>query len=330
MNKHIKPLDYNTILKSIKEPLQKVEEILIGKLQTDISLLKEVSHYILKAGGKRVRPALLLLAGGAVGKIDEKTCISAAIIEYIHTATLLHDDVVDNADFRRSKKAARSIWGNEAAVLVGDYLFTISFQYLADFENTELVSLLSTATTAMAKGEIIQLERDNSNTSEEEYLEIIHNKTASLIGAAMIIGAKLAGADEEQSDKLYKCGINIGMAFQMIDDALDYDIKNAKTGKSFGTDLKERKMTLPLSHLIENGSGKDSERVLKILDIDEITDQHVTEVYELMEKYQSIVYTIKRAEQYSNAAKDCLNGFTDSIYIQSIKQMSDFIISRKV
>lgn len=330
MNKNNKVLDYPSILEPIREPLQRVEDILIGKLLADVSLLKEVSHYILKAGGKRIRPALLLLASGSIGRIDEKACVCAAIIEYIHTATLLHDDVVDNADFRRSKKAARSIWGNEAAVLVGDYLFTISFQYLADFENPELVKLLSQATTAMAKGEIIQMERDNDDTSEKEYLDIIHNKTASLIGAAMIIGAKTAGADEGQSQKFYDCGINIGMAFQMIDDALDYDIKRAKTGKSFGTDLKERKMTLPLNHLIESSSKSDSQRVLDILNEDEITDQHVAEVYGLMEKEQSILYTIRQAERYSALAKACLDDLAESDYLHSIKQLADFITSRKV
>jgi octaprenyl-diphosphate synthase len=330
MTKNNNPLNYTSILLPIKEPLQEVEQILIGKLQADIPLLKEVSHYILKAGGKRIRPALLLLASGAVGDINDKAGVCAAIIEYIHTATLLHDDVVDNADLRRSKKAARSIWGNEAAVLVGDYLFTISFQYLAEFKNTELVTLLSQATTAMAKGEIIQLERDNNNTSEAEYLEIIHNKTASLMGAAMIIGAKIAEGSDEQCKCLYDCGINIGMAFQMIDDALDYDLKEAKTGKNFGTDLKERKMTLPLSHLIENASQKDCLKVKEILDEEKITDSHVRIVHDLMQEYGSISYTIDRAEFYANAAKSSLGELTESSYLESIKQLTDFIVCRKV
>ncbi len=330
MNKNNNVLKYDSILQPIKEPLREVEDILISKLQADIPLLKDVSHYILKAGGKRIRPALLLLATGAVGEINEEACISAAIIEYIHTATLLHDDVVDNADLRRSKKAARSIWGNEATVLVGDYLLAISFQYLADFNKAELVKLLSQATTAMAKGEIIQLERDNSNTTEKEYLEIIQNKTASLIGTAMILGARIAGANDRECKLLYDCGINIGMAFQLIDDALDYDIVEAKTGKDFGTDLKERKITLPLSHLIENASENDHREVMSILKQDKITDGHVREIFDLMVKYRSLTFTAEQAKTYSNAAKSCLDEIADTEYRSSIMKLADFIVSRKV
>jgi octaprenyl-diphosphate synthase len=256
-------------------------------------------------------------------------CTTEAVIEYIHTATLLHDDVVDNADLRRSKKAARSIWGNEASVLVGDYLFTVSFQYLAEFEDPELIKILSAATTTMARGEIIQLARNNASANEDDYLKIIHYKTASLIGTAMLLGAKLAGADQEAISMLYDCGLNLGMAFQMIDDALDYDIKAAKTGKDTGTDIKERKITLPLSHLIEKSVKSDRKAVRAVLEKDLITDDDVKQVYLLMEKYGSIAYTLNRAQQYSAAAKSSLVKLPDSIYRTSISQLSDFIISRK-
>lgn len=329
MHKAMNTLSYETILKPIKKDMQRVEEILIDRLETDIPLLNEVSHYILKAGGKRIRPALLLLAAAVVGKIDQKTCITAAVIEYIHTATLLHDDVVDNADLRRSKKAARSIWGNEASVLVGDYLFTVSFQYLAEFQDPELIKILSLATTAMARGEIIQLTRTNADAKEEDYLKIIHYKTASLIGTAMSLGAKLAGADQAVISKLYDCGRNIGMAFQMIDDALDYDIKGAKTGKEVGTDFKERKITLPLSHLIEKADEDDLRSVKAIMETNQITDEDVKQVCSLMDKYGSIAYTLNRAQQYSDDAKACLVKLPDNVYRTSIHQLADFIISRK-
>ncbi len=329
MNKEIKVLSYEVILEPIKSDLQRVEEILIKNLETDIPLLNEVSQYILKAGGKRFRPALLLLSAALTGKIDEKACTTAAVIEYIHTATLLHDDVVDNADLRRSKKAARSIWGNEASVLVGDYLFTVSFQYLAEFEDPELIKILSLATTAMARGEIIQLERNNANASEEDYLKIIHYKTATLIGTAMSLGAKIAGANKQICKKLYDCGINLGMAFQMIDDALDYNVSEAQTGKDIGTDLKERKITLPLSHLIDKAESEDKELILGILEKDDITDEDVILVYKLMKKYGSIDYTLERAEKYSNATKESISDLPNNEYRMSIMQLADFIISRK-
>ncbi|MBU2514062.1 polyprenyl synthetase family protein [bacterium] len=329
MNKEPKQLTYQKILQPIEKPLQNVEDILLKKLTTDIHLLTEVSQYILSAGGKRFRPALLLLAAGSMGRIDHKACVTAAVVEYIHTATLLHDDVVDNADFRRSKKAARSIWGNEASVLVGDYLFTISFQLLSEFEDPKLIAELSHATTLMAKGEIIQLERENDNTTEEEYLKIIHYKTASLIGTATKLGGMIAEASTDQQNALYDCGINIGMAFQMIDDALDYDIKNANTGKDKGTDLKERKITLPLSHLLKNASEKDKNSVTEILNMDVITDDHVKEVCHLMGRYNSINYVLERARTFSEKAKSNIASFPDTDYKSGICNLADFVISRK-
>lgn len=329
MNTESNTPTYQDILLPIEKPLQDVEAILLKNVETDIGLLTEVSQYILKSGGKRFRPALLLLAAGAAGVIDEKSCTTAAIVEYIHTATLLHDDVVDNAELRRSRKAARSIWGNEASVLVGDYLFTISFKFLAEFANTELIKELSHGTTLMARGELIQLERDNENTSEEEYLQIIHYKTASLIGTAMKLGGMIARADVDRQKDLYDCGINIGMAFQIIDDALDYDLKNAATGKEIGTDLKERKITLPLNHLLESASDKDKRFVLNILNQDIITDDHVEAVVALIQKYDTISYVLQRAKNYSEAAKSNLVCFPDSEYKKSICDLADFVISRK-
>ena len=271
MDDQQKTPDYNEILKPIKGSLKRVEEIILKNLETDVPLLSEVSQYILTSGGKRIRPALLLLTAGFVGEINEKACVSASIIEYIHTATLLHDDVVDNAELRRSRKAARSIWGNEISVLVGDYLFSISFQHMAGLKDNALIEALSSATTKMARGEIIQLDRDNSNTSEQEYLEIIYYKTASLMGTSMLIGGISNGVDADTEDALYRCGTNIGMAFQLVDDALDYDIGNTKLGKQQGTDLKERKITLPLSHLLENSSVNDKRKIKAILATDKIT-----------------------------------------------------------
>ena len=255
-----KILPLHEILNPINSDLDRVEKLIMENLETDIPLLTQVGQYILQSGGKRVRPALLLFAAKTVGSLNENAYLAANVIEYIHTATLLHDDVVDNADLRRSKKSARSIWGNEASVLVGDYLFTVSFKYISAFKNHDIVEVLSIATTQIARGEILQLTRDNTETTEAEYMEIIFHKTASLIAAAMEIGAIIGGANEAQRLAIYECGKNIGIAFQLIDDGLDYDVGNEKLGKSTGVDLKERKITLPLSHLLKHAKTTDKEK----------------------------------------------------------------------
>ncbi|PCI27190.1 MAG: polyprenyl synthetase, partial [SAR324 cluster bacterium] len=271
----------------------------------------------------------LLFAAGAIGEVNNMSCQAANIIEYIHTATLLHDDVVDNADLRRSKKSARTIWGNEASVLVGDYLFTVSFKYLAAFKNLRMVEELSKATTLMARGEILQLTRSNDSATEEDYLEIVYHKTASLMGAAMALGVISAKGTEEQQQAFYDCGKHIGMAFQLIDDALDYDLDNQSLGKQQGADLKERKITLPLSHLLKTASETDREIVLDILDEDEITDAHVLCVGKLVQKYGSAEYTKKRAEDYINQAKKDLTLVPQNEYRKSIDKLADFIVFRK-
>ncbi len=317
------------ILSPIADELRRVENLVMANLETDIPLLAEVGHYILSSGGKRVRPALLLLSAKTIGEVTEQTYQAANVIEYIHTATLLHDDVVDNADLRRSKKSARSIWGNEASVLVGDYLFAVSFKYISVFKNHQVVETLSNATTQMARGEILQLTRSNDSATTSEYLKIICYKTASLMAAAMEIGAILGGGSEKQQKLLYKCGKNIGIAFQLIDDALDYDLGNPELGKPVGADLKERKITLPLSHLLEVASKDHHKTILDILDKDEITDDHVSIICEYMNRYGAIRYTTDQAKKYMRLVNKHLERLPNNQYRTSIRQLTEFIILRK-
>ncbi|MDX2470353.1 MAG: polyprenyl synthetase family protein [SAR324 cluster bacterium] len=319
-------------LKEILEPIQShlitVEDLVMKNLETDIPLLTEVGQYILKAGGKRVRPALLLFSCGALSEISQDAYLAANIVEYIHTATLLHDDVVDNADLRRSKQSARSIWGNEASVLVGDYLFTVSFKSLATLKKMDLVHALSRCTTMMARGEILQLVRDNEDASEEEYLEIIHHKTASLMGVAMEMGAIIGGGDAAQVKALYEVGHAIGMAFQLVDDALDYQLENAALGKEQGTDLKERKITLPLSHLLQSANEKEKSQILDILDADEITEMDIALVAKMMDEKGSVAYTLSRAQDYIDNAEVALKTLPQNEYSKGIFELANFVISR--
>ncbi|MCP4752037.1 MAG: polyprenyl synthetase family protein [Proteobacteria bacterium] len=322
-------LSFVEILAPIREPLEKVEHLIFENLESEVSLLTEIGRYIFKSGGKRIRPALLLLSAGAVGKISHEACMAANIIEYLHTASLLHDDVVDNADLRRSKKSARTVWGNEAAVLVGDYLFGFAFKYLGTLGKPRLIEILSDTATIMARGELKQLSRDYSTATEEDYLDIIYHKTASLMGASMLIGGIMGGADSNQQEALSQCGTMIGMAFQLVDDALDYDIENIELGKQQGTDLKEKKVTLPLSHLLENAADSEKEEILDILAADVVSDRNVVRVCQLIDQYRSYDYTIMRAREYAQNAKEILKSISENEFHTGIDKLSDFIVYRK-
>lgn len=315
------------ILEPIQKDLEQVEVLVMENLETDIPLLTEVGQYILSAGGKRVRPAMMLFACGAVGQISPDCYQAANIIEYIHTATLLHDDVVDNAELRRSKKSARSIWGNEASVLVGDYLFTVSFQNLSELDRMPLVHALAKSTTLMTRGEILQLIRTNDSATEKDYLEIIFHKTATLMGCAMEMGALIGGAEQKLADAYYQVGKNIGMAFQIIDDALDYRPEE-ETGKERGTDLKERKITLPLSRLLEVASEKHTEEVLDILDEELITTAHVDRIVALFGEYEVVPYCLGRAEDYVKLAHEDLAKMPQNRYNESIGRLAEFVVRR--
>ncbi len=316
------------ILAPIEPHLAEVERLVMQNLETDIPLLTQVGQHILLAGGKRIRPAMLLFAAGAVGKITPEAYLAANLVEYIHTATLLHDDVVDHADLRRSKKSARSIWGNEASVLVGDYLFTVSFQHLANLGRMDLVEALARCTTLMARGEILQLVRSNETATEAEYLEIVFHKTASLMGVAMQMGALIAGAEAELAQRFYACGKAIGMAFQLVDDALDYQVDSQATGKEQGTDLKERKVTLPLSHLLEQAGAEVRKEVVAILEAPEITPGHMARVVELMRQYGSVEYTRQRAEGFIEQALALLSPLAQNPCTRSMADLARFVVAR--
>jgi len=321
---------FNEILEPISGPLKEVERLVMENLESEVPLLTEIAKYIMEAGGKRVRPALVLLAAAIVGEITEQVCKAANIVEYLHTASLLHDDVIDNADLRRSKKTARTIWGNEASVLVGDYLFAFSFKYLGSLQNPQISEVLSITATQMTSGEIKQLSLENSVATEQDYLDIIFHKTASLMSASMEIGAILGGGKDDEQRILAECGKSIGMAFQLVDDALDYDIYNFETGKNQGTDLKERKITLPLNHLLKTANATEKSEVEGILDADIITDQHVERVCKLIAKYGSNKYTLDRAITYTNEVKKLLKIFPNNKYRQAIEQLAEFIVYRNM
>ncbi|HIB46437.1 MAG TPA: polyprenyl synthetase family protein [Candidatus Lambdaproteobacteria bacterium] len=323
------PDNLEKILEVISSDIKSLESQILRDVKTDIPLLNNVAEHILSSGGKRLRPALVLLGAVLFGSVDERVMQAAQVIEYLHTATLLHDDVVDGAETRRAKQAVCRVWGNEASVLSGDYLLAMAFHRLTKLRNLEVLELMSETTTKMARGELLQLTRSFETANEEEYLEIIINKTACLFATAIKTGAILAGASSESADQLYDYGMALGISFQIVDDALDYADEN-KTGKPVGGDLQERKITLPLSHLLENANVADRLRLDSILCMKEIEKTQIDEVIDLMERYGSITYALEFATKHSNVAKHSIENFPASKLRKTLLDIADFIVSRQL
>ena len=330
MDRHDNNFSLDKILSPIASDLVKVEKIAIENLDKRIPLLREIGCYTFKAGGKRIRPALLLFSAGMHGDINDDIRLAATVIEYIHAASLLHDDVVDDANLRRGRDTVRKAWGNEAAVLSGDYLFMLSFKLLNKFKKQEILDSVLTTATAMTEGELIQLDNKVKFIDENDILSVIEKKTSSLIGAAMEMGTILTSDDVEAQKVMRKCGEHIGTAFQLIDDALDYEIKNESFGKMIGKDFSEKKVTIPLHHLLRTANLNDKELVENLFRGESINSGDLKEIYSLMTKYNSIAYTIQKAETYCEMTIDLLKVFPDSPYKQGIADLTKFITSRTV
>ena len=314
----------------IENELEKVEEQFEKHLITETPLIHKVAEYVISSGGKRIRPILLIVASKLCGYDGNDHISLATVIEFIHTATLLHDDVVDNAPLRRGKASANIIFGNEAAVLVGDYLFAKSFKVLSDINNIKVIKSYSDATTLMAEGEVKELVKTaDIKTGEKDYLDIIIKKTAVLFACASEVGAIIADKEEKCAKKLYDYGLNIGIAFQLMDDTLDY-ISDKEFGKFIGNDLKEGKLTLPLIHAIEMANQDEKEVITNIIYKKRLTSKDLRTVLSLVKSYGSIDYTISKAKDAIKKAKKNLDIFPDSKYKNSLIDIADYIIERKL
>lgn len=240
-------MDYKDIQQLVAPEMQAVDELIQKRLQSDVVLVNQLSHYIINSGGKRLRPLLALLMAKACGYEGEKHIDVATIVEFIHTATLLHDDVVDESDMRRGKDTANNVWGNQAAVLVGDFLYSRSFEMMVDVNHMRVMDIMAQTTNTIAEGEVLQLLNINdADTTEARYMEVIYSKTAKLFEAACQLGAVLSGLSTEHEKCISQFGVHLGNAFQLIDDILDYSTDADKLGKNVGDDLAEGKPTLPL------------------------------------------------------------------------------------
>jgi octaprenyl-diphosphate synthase len=314
----------------IGDELKLVEEQFKKDLASDVPLIRKVGEYVLSSGGKRIRPALLLLAAKLCDYRGERHVPLASVIEFIHTATLLHDDVVDNANLRRGLASANSLWGNEASVLVGDFLFSKSFSLMVADGDLNILRILSGATTKIAEGEVLQLVCTSDLTmTEERYIEVVRCKTAVLISAACQAGAILGKVSSEQEVALQDFGMDLGIAFQLMDDVLDYAADQKEFGKSIGHDIEEGKITLPLIHTLQLCTPEERERIGEVVTSDHLEDEDLAFVFDAVHRYGGIEFTVNRAKEYTDRAKASLEKFGRSPVKTALAELSDYVVTRQ-
>jgi octaprenyl-diphosphate synthase len=320
-------MDLDSIRELIADDLQATDRLILDRLASDVVLINQIGHYIVGSGGKRLRPMIVLLAARALGYQGHRHIDLAAIVEFIHTATLLHDDVVDGSDQRRSRDTANAVWGNAASVLVGDFLYSRSFEMMVTVDNMRIMEILSSATNRIAEGEVLQLLNCNDpDTDESRYREVILRKTATLFEAGARLGGIISGAAANEEDALAAYGNHLGMAFQMIDDALDYGSSDADIGKNIGDDLAEGKPTLPLIRALE--VGDQATRIMLQEVIENGGAERVEEVRRAIESTDAITYTARLAKEEAELAKQALGALPPSSFRTALASLADFAVDR--
>jgi len=323
----MKSMDFEAIKALAQGELRAVDIEIETRLQSDVALINQMGSYIVHSGGKRLRPILVLLGSRAFGYEGSAHIRLAAIIEFIHTATLLHDDVVDASELRRGHTTANTIWGNEASVLVGDFLYSRAFEMMVEVGSMRVMEILAHTTNTIAKGEVMQLLNcHDPDTSEEHYLEVIRNKTAKLFQAAAQLSAVISNQNQEIEQAMALYGMHLGTAFQLIDDVLDYGRDNRDLGKNIGDDLAEGKPTLPLIHTLRQGTSH--QRNLIRIAIEEGGLAQLDEVMNAIESTGSITYTARRAEDEASRAIAALAAIPDSPYKQALLDLAHFSAHR--
>jgi len=325
---HNSPLiDFEAIQLLMAPAMQAVDKEILKQLNSDVVLINQIGFHIVNSGGKRLRPMLVALSACALGYKGKEHTTLAAIIEFIHTATLLHDDVVDESDMRRGEDTANAIWGNAASVLVGDFLYSRSFEMMVGINNMRVMDLLSHTTNAIAEGEVLQLLNiNNPDTSEAEYLEVIRRKTAKLFEAATQLGAVLTGKEANIERDMATYGLHLGNAFQIMDDMLDYVADAGELGKNLGDDLAEGKPTLPLIHAIAHGTEEQANFIKKT--IKEGNRDAYSDVLAIIHATGSIDYTMQFAAKEAQKAINALSNISDSQYKNAMQQLALFSIQR--
>ena len=325
-------MDINTILMPIEKDMLTLDEVIEKSLRSDVALINQISQYLIQAGGKRIRPALVFLI---VGAIKNPSLVLhrheiAAVVEFIHTATLLHDDVVDGSDLRRGRKTANAVFGNSASVLVGDFLYSRAFQMMVVPGQLKIMEILSTATNVIAEGEVLQLLNLNDpDVTELRYRQVIQYKTAKLFEAAAQLGSVLANGNEAQYAAAAEFGASLGIAFQIMDDWLDYASDAQTMGKNAGDDLREGKPTLPLIYLLNHGTLAQQQMVqLAIEQSDELDEDFYQSVLHEVRSSGALSYTLNQAKIEIEKAKACLSAFEENMFTQSLRALCDYSIAR--
>ena len=309
--------------------LDRVNKTILSRTGSDVTMIPEVANHLISSGGKRLRPLLTLATAGLCDYAGEGHIKLAASVEFMHTATLLHDDVVDQSDMRRGKAAARMLWGNEASVLVGDFLLGQAFKMMVEVGSLPCLEVLSTAASVIAEGEVMQLSAaKRTDTSEDEYLAVIRAKTAALFAAACEVGPILANRSKAEIAACRSYGNNLGIAFQLIDDALDYGGSSAKLGKNVGDDFREGKITLPVVLSFRRGSETERQFWRRALEKSDIRDGDLETALATMRRHRALEDTVERARHYGAMARDALELFPASRWKASLLDVVDFCISR--
>jgi octaprenyl-diphosphate synthase len=321
-------MDFDAIKALVRDDLEATNREILERLRSDVVLINQLGSYIVGSGGKRLRPILVLMASRAFGYNGPHHIHLAAIVEFIHTATLLHDDVVDASDLRRGHSTANSVWGNEAAVLVGDFLYSRSFEMMVEVGNMRIMEILAHTTNTIARGEVLQLLNcHDPETSEERYMDVIRSKTAKLFEASSRLGAVISGQAEPIETAMAAYGRHLGAAFQLVDDALDYGRHNPELGKNIGDDLAEGKPTLPLIHAMQHGNEQQRQLVREAIEQGGL--ERIDAVVDAIESTGSIAYTARRAEDEAAMAKQALSVVPDSLYRQALFDLAHFSVHRR-
>ena len=312
---------------AVAAEFEQVNELIIEQLHSNVPMVENIGHYIVDAGGKRLRPLLVLLSAAALGPVSDDHVKFAAVIEFIHTATLLHDDVVDISALRRGRPTANAEFGNAPSVLVGDFLYTRAFQLMVQLQDMDLLRHMADTTNTIAEGEVLQLVRAGEpDTTAADYLEVITRKTAILFAAGCYGAATLSGAADACRQALHEFGLNLGIAFQMIDDVLDYDGDPAAMGKNVGDDLTEGKPTLPLIHTLQVGN-KDEQALVRRA-ISDKSAEHIDAVVAAVHRCGALAYTREQAQRYHDKALAALDGLGDSSARNALTAITALSVNR--
>ena len=313
----------------VSEDMRKVNQLILDKMQSPVDMIPQLAGHLIAAGGKRLRPMLTLAAAQLCGYRGERHLGLATCVEFIHTATLLHDDVVDESELRRGRESANALFGNQPSVLVGDFLFSRAFQLMVEDGSLQVLKILSDASAVIAEGEVMQLMTANdTQTSEEAYLKVIRSKTATLFAAAAQIGAVVADRPRLQEDALESYGMNLGIAFQLVDDVLDYSAHQAELGKTVGDDFREGKVTLPVVLAWRRGSEEERRFWRRTIEDEVQVEGDLQQAIAYMDKHGALKDTIERARHYGAIARDALGVFPENEAQIAMREVIDFCIER--